>query len=144
MFATEKMPSESTPLITTVHVVPRRQRHAHHTVRRFFTIASGATLVCGFILFALHAFVIEPLHFHHPKGTDKSHSIPYEKLKEILLETPSSEHAREWSKYYTAGPHLAGKNYSQVRCLLRLGEGNVLTRTGRMDYAEMAGMGHRL
>lgn len=114
MFTTEKMPSESTPLITTVRPAPSRQRYSHHTVRRFFTIASASVLVLGFFFFAISAFVIEPLHFHHPKGTNKATSIPYEQLKEILLETPSPDHAREWSRYYTAGPHLAGKNYSQV------------------------------
>lgn len=31
-----------------------------------------------------------------------------------MLDTPKEEKAQEWSKYYTAGPHLAGKNYSQV------------------------------
>ena len=32
----------------------------------------------------------------------------------MLLETPKEEKAREWSQYYTAGPHLAGKNLSQA------------------------------
>jgi N-acetylated-alpha-linked acidic dipeptidase len=114
MFTTEKMPSESTPLIATVRAAPPRQRYSHHTIRRFFTIASASVLVVGFLFFAISALVIEPLHFHHPKGTSKARSIPYEQLKEILLETPSPDLAREWSKYYTAGPHLAGKNYSQV------------------------------
>ncbi len=31
-----------------------------------------------------------------------------------MLATPKEEKAEEWSRYYTAGPHLAGKNYSQV------------------------------
>ena len=32
----------------------------------------------------------------------------------MLLETPKPEKAREWAQYYTAGPHLAGKNLSQA------------------------------
>lgn len=40
--------------------------------------------------------------------------LPYEQLQDILLNTPSAAHAREWSEYYTAGPHLAGKNLSQA------------------------------
>ena len=32
----------------------------------------------------------------------------------MLLHTPTEEKAREWSNYYTAGPHLAGKNLSQA------------------------------
>ena len=30
------------------------------------------------------------------------------------MNTPDPEKAREWSQYYTAGPHLAGKNLSQA------------------------------
>lgn len=108
------MPSESTPLISTVRIAPARQRYPHQTIRRFFTIACSAILVFGFIFVAIHALIIEPLHFHHGKGAGKGKSLAYGELKKILLETPSSEHAREWSKYYTAGPHLAGKNYSQA------------------------------
>lgn len=32
----------------------------------------------------------------------------------MLLDTPKPEKAREWQQYYTAGPHLAGKNLSQA------------------------------
>jgi len=35
-------------------------------------------------------------------------------LKKILDEIPDASKAREWSRYYTAGPHLAGKNLSQA------------------------------
>ena len=40
--------------------------------------------------------------------------MSYGKLKEILSETPDPDKAREWSKYYTAGAHLCGKNLSQA------------------------------
>jgi N-acetylated-alpha-linked acidic dipeptidase len=40
--------------------------------------------------------------------------LSYASLKELLLETPDARKAREWSQYYTAGPHLAGKNLSQA------------------------------
>lgn len=30
------------------------------------------------------------------------------------MKTPNEQKAREWSEYYTAGPHLAGKNLSQA------------------------------
>ncbi|ERS99244.1 hypothetical protein HMPREF1624_04442 [Sporothrix schenckii ATCC 58251] len=35
-------------------------------------------------------------------------------LKDILLKTPSNDSVAEWLRYYTAGPHLAGQNYSQA------------------------------
>lgn len=40
--------------------------------------------------------------------------MSYSKLKEILLNTPDPEKAREWSRYYAGGPHLCGKNLSQA------------------------------
>ena len=45
-----------------------------------------------------------------PRGNGLSHS----ELNEILLHTPNELKAREWSQYYTSGPHLAGKNLSQA------------------------------
>jgi N-acetylated-alpha-linked acidic dipeptidase len=44
----------------------------------------------------------------------ESEGIKYEALKQTLLSTPDGEKAKEWSKYHTAGPHLAGKNFSQA------------------------------
>jgi N-acetylated-alpha-linked acidic dipeptidase len=49
----------------------------------------------------------------HPSWP-QSDGLSYSELKDILLETPSADKAREWSQYYTAGPHLAGKNLSQA------------------------------
>jgi N-acetylated-alpha-linked acidic dipeptidase len=40
--------------------------------------------------------------------------LSYDDVQELLLDTPKPEKAREWSKYYTSGPHLAGKNFSQA------------------------------
>lgn len=40
--------------------------------------------------------------------------MSYSELKDILTETPDAGKAREWSEYYTAGPHLAGQNLSQA------------------------------
>lgn len=44
----------------------------------------------------------------------ESEGIQYEALKQTLLSTPDGQKAKEWSKYHTAGPHLAGKNLSQA------------------------------
>jgi N-acetylated-alpha-linked acidic dipeptidase len=40
--------------------------------------------------------------------------MDYADLVEILNFTPNEEKSREWSKYYTSGPHLAGRNLSQA------------------------------
>ncbi|KAJ6190658.1 hypothetical protein N7519_000679 [Penicillium mononematosum] len=45
---------------------------------------------------------------------ERSYGLPYDQLQQILLNVPSADKAREWSQYYTAGPHLAGKNLSQA------------------------------
>jgi N-acetylated-alpha-linked acidic dipeptidase len=40
--------------------------------------------------------------------------LDYADLVSILNSTPNEDKAREWSNYYTSGPHLAGKNLSQA------------------------------
>jgi len=120
-------PSERTPLIATVRVAPPRQRYTHNVLRRFCTIALSSTLL-AFLLVFLATVAFHPPrdgHGHRPHDDDRhrwswpgwSHrKVSYEKLKEILLETPDSKLAEEWSRYYTSGAHMAGQNYSQV-CL---------------------------
>ncbi|PKK46614.1 hypothetical protein CI102_7790 [Trichoderma harzianum] len=116
--APEKMANESTPLIQTVRVGPPRRRYHHNTCRRFCTIACVSLLLCGFASFALHALYIWPSgleHRHrHPHHGHKHKHLTHEDLQAILLGTPSGEKAEEWSRYYTSGAHLAGKNYSQA------------------------------
>ncbi|UKZ75484.1 hypothetical protein TrVFT333_003170 [Trichoderma virens FT-333] len=112
------MANESTPLIQTVRVGPPRRRYHHHTCRRFCTIACVSLLLCGFASFILHALYIWPSgleHRHrHPHHGHKHKHLTHEDLQAILLGTPSGEKAEEWSRYYTSGAHLAGKNYSQA------------------------------
>jgi N-acetylated-alpha-linked acidic dipeptidase len=40
--------------------------------------------------------------------------LGFEELQKILLSTPKEHLTRQWSSYYTSGPHLAGKNISQA------------------------------
>ncbi|TVY13524.1 putative glutamate carboxypeptidase [Lachnellula arida] len=113
----EKM-NERTPLIATVHVAPPRRRYTHNIVRRFCTIALASSLVALVVLFLLPvAFLPDQRHPKpHPIGppNQSANALTFKELQEILLETPKEHKAQEWSKYYTSGPHLAGKNYSQV------------------------------
>lgn len=114
------MASEHTPLISTGRVATPRARYPHAVVRRFCTIALASTLVWFFIAVAVSLTIFPNGHSHHaPDGgwTWPGHGrrkVSYEQLQQILLDTPSSKKAEEWSRYYTAGPHLAGKNYSQA------------------------------
>ncbi|KAF7903028.1 hypothetical protein EAF00_002930 [Botryotinia globosa] len=108
--------NERTPLIATVIVGQPRQRYQHNTIRRFFTIAATCGLIVAVVLFLLPLSFIprHHKHWHHDKHHGESSAITYEELQQILLDTPKAERAREWSKYYTSGPHVAGTNLSQV------------------------------
>lgn len=117
----EKMATESTPLIQIVRVATPRHRYTHSTTRRFCTIASLGLLVVGFAFFTIDALFVWPEHYHYGNRSRYSESfrngktsLSHHDLEAILLDTPSSEHAEEWLRYYTAGPHLAGKNLSQA------------------------------
>ena len=121
---------ERTPLITTVVVGQQRQRYTHSTLRRFCTFCLTTTLIVVLILFLVPINWL-PFHgggehqndnpFYRVLSSPLPHSswpqsqgITYDELQQILLESPSADKAREWSEYYSAGPHLAGKNLSQA------------------------------
>ncbi|KAF2644501.1 Zn-dependent exopeptidase [Massarina eburnea CBS 473.64] len=124
------MASEHTPLIATVQTRPHRDRYPHHRLRYICTVLLTTALFTGLTtVFLLLYFT--PLDADSPSATSISaylpfaqHNLPtswpyssgisYEQLVEILRETPDREQAREWSRYYTSGPHLAGKNLSQA------------------------------
>jgi N-acetylated-alpha-linked acidic dipeptidase len=114
------MSSERTPLIARVPVAERRPRYPHAVLRRFCTVALASILIWFFFAVAVSVTFFPGAH---PRD-DPDHrwtwpgcgrrKVDHEQLKRILLDTPTSEKAEEWSRYYTAGPHLAGKNYSQA------------------------------
>lgn len=120
--------NERSPLIQTVIVTSPRPRYKHSTLRRFCTIALSSTFIVILIVFlspigwlsnnestgeGYSDFLPWPSKLPH-KEWPLSEGLPYKELQEILLTTPSPEKAREWSQYYTSGPHLAGKNLSQA------------------------------
>ncbi|KAF3925178.1 hypothetical protein ABW20_dc0102469 [Dactylellina cionopaga] len=116
---------ERAPLLANA---PTRRQHRPHrstTCIRFCYIIFQVTLFYAI----LYVLVLLPLrilpHWHSPKLGDvrpphERYPLPRDKdlglgtLYKILDETPDSEKAREWSKYYSSGPHIAGKNYSQA------------------------------
>ncbi|RAH73453.1 M28 family metallopeptidase [Aspergillus aculeatinus CBS 121060] len=118
-------PSESTPLLTSVAIAPRQYRYPHHALRRSCNFVLGFILAVSVLFFLVPSAILPREHgsiwsylpwanpFPHaswPHG----HGLGFEELQALLHETPSAEKAREWSSYYTAGPHLAGKNLSQA------------------------------
>lgn len=98
--------NERTPLIATVVVAAPRQRYSHSIVRQACTFIT----VCAFAVLAIVFLFGLP----HPPPHRKSNAVSFKELQDILLHTPKEEKAQEWSRYYTSGPHLAGKNYSQA------------------------------
>ena len=114
------MPSEHTPLLARVPVANPRPRYPHAVLRRFCTLALASVLIWFFLALALSASLFPDGHSHHnPSGRwtwpgCRRRKVDYDQLQRILLDTPDSALARQWSSYYTAGAHLAGKNLSQA------------------------------
>lgn len=108
------MANERTPLITTVAVGSPRRRYPHQTLRRFCSIALGSSLVVLLLTFLITVVYVPSNSHSHPRPGHGREHLPFEKLQDLLLDTPSAQKASEWSKYYTSGAHLAGQNLSQV------------------------------
>ena len=115
---------ERTPLIQTVVVTQRERRFPHSTFRRFCTIALSVTLVAvalGLLIpFSFFSDSREHINSYLPWSSQIPTSWPHTNglnftdLQAFIINTPSPEKARDWSKYYSSGPHLAGKNLSQA------------------------------
>lgn len=120
------MASEQTPLIQKVRTRPPSERYPHRSFRRFCTIILSA---CTFVALLFFAFLFigptldsspnttpyRPFRHSYPSAAwPESNGLSYKKLQHILQEMPKADKLREWSEYYTAGPHLAGKNLSQA------------------------------
>ena len=119
------MPDEQTPLLAVVHVEPRRQRYRHSTVRRFCTILLSGALAITVLCFLLPVAFLPNINGSEPSYLPWARSLPnkawpgsdgmkYKELQNILQNTPNEVEVKKWSEYYTAGPHLAGKNLSQA------------------------------
>jgi N-acetylated-alpha-linked acidic dipeptidase len=121
---------------------PRYRAYPHSTFRRFCTIALSCTLILVLIGFLVPFAILPddrhnhrphrqhgPLDGHNPFGDHdrwalssepysniwpQSDRLTFDDLKDIILQTPDEHEARKSSQYYTAGPHLAGKNLSQA------------------------------
>jgi N-acetylated-alpha-linked acidic dipeptidase len=122
------MSDERTPLIAVVQTRPHRDRYPHHRLRYVCTLFLSISLFTGLIA-AVLVLNFLPLGEDDsdtaagtswlvsgklPEGWPYSRGLDFDGLVDILTQTPDSEKAREYSRYYTAGPHLAGKNLSQA------------------------------
>ncbi|ETI27068.1 hypothetical protein G647_09750 [Cladophialophora carrionii CBS 160.54] len=146
---------EQTPLISTVYVTRRPRRTPHTTLKRFCTIALGSCLLVIAICFLLPVAILPrghdsvsaylPWSRPYPASWPQSNGLNFAELVDLLLETPSEDKARAWSEYYTAGPHLAGKNLSQALWTReRWEEFGVKTEIVAYDVFINYPLGHRL
>jgi N-acetylated-alpha-linked acidic dipeptidase len=122
---------EQAPLIRRVRIAASHPRKRPHYKSRFCGIA-----ICSPILFVVLTFVFPILLFgpatslvenvsRLPRylpffmplphsGWPNSHGLSFKALQDVTSSSIDSERIRESSRYYTSGPHLAGKNYSQA------------------------------
>jgi N-acetylated-alpha-linked acidic dipeptidase len=146
---------ERTPLISTVYVTQRPRRTPHTALRRFCTVALGSCLIALVLCFLLPVAILPRSHdsvssyfpwsLPYPRSWPQSNGLSFDELLDILLQTPSEKKAREWSEYYTAGPHLAGKNLSQALWTReRWEEFGVKSEIAAYDVYINYPLGHRL
>jgi N-acetylated-alpha-linked acidic dipeptidase len=138
--------NERAPLLAVVRIAPPRQRYSHSTLRRFCTIALATTLIIVVILFLLPIQWLPAQRSRPHKHWPESNGLPYKELQRTLQSVPDARKARGWSEYYTAGPHLAGKNLSQAMWTKDRWEEFGVTNTEIISYDTYINypVGHRL
>lgn len=71
--------------------------------------------------------------------------VGFEELEKIAISYPKADRAKEWSRYYTSGPHLGGQNYSQAVWTKEKLEGfGFKTQIETYDIYVNYPLGHRL
>ena len=119
MWEKSKMADEQTPLLQN------GPRYPHQRQRRYCTWLLTSVIVCATLLLTLSPLAskifgkddvdLDPdLHTVIKESWPQSSGISYEELQQILQGTPDESKARKWNHYYSSGPHLAGKNFSQA------------------------------
>lgn len=105
--------SEKTQLLFTSVIVPPRKQYVPRLFRHLCTSILVTVLVVSVCLSARKNDWAQGPNLFGPWPLS-SEGLSFKELQETLLTTPREDKAREWSQYYTAGPHLAGKNLSQA------------------------------
>lgn len=107
------------------HAAPQRHRSRCPALRRANHFALGALSVLSLLHFLTpYGFLpretgsnwsfLPGANVLPHESWPQSIGISYKELQGILHGTPSADSIRDFSGYYTAGPHLAGKNFSQA------------------------------
>lgn len=104
-----------------IHGPPHRVYRRATPLTRFARFTSIVLSVLALfatigVLLALDVSVTDPntwcLRLPHRNWPHHEHPIEY--WEHIVTSYPKADRAKEWSRYYTSGPHLGGKNYSQA------------------------------
>ena len=94
------------------------------TLSRFPAFSLAALITVTYIIYTFPASTFlgfasdvittgtSTLSLPHPGWPHNEH--PVEFWENIAISYPKAERAKEWSRYYTSGPHLGGLNYSQA------------------------------
>jgi len=119
------------------------------TLTRFTSIVLSALALYAVIgLYrALGVSITDPstwcLRLPHRNWPHQEHPIEY--WEHIVTSYPKADRAKEWSRYYTSGPHLGGKNYTQAKWTKdRLEELGIDTNIESYDIYVNYPVGHRL
>lgn len=99
---------------------PRTYRKTTSLTRfaRFVSFAVPITFLYAsyVVLTSLEFNILDPgswcLRLPHKNWPESKHPIEF--WEKIAISYPKADRAKEWSKYYTSGPHLGGQNYTQV------------------------------
>ncbi|KAJ5608838.1 hypothetical protein N7528_009405 [Penicillium herquei] len=112
--------TETSPLLE-VHATTQQNQPSSYILSSFYLLLAVVTIFMiswTLLLNILQGHSIRSyisLYYALPHASwPESSGITYDQLQKILLDTPNSDKVREWSSYYTSGPHLAGKNHSQA------------------------------
>ncbi|KAI5787659.1 glutamate carboxypeptidase [Peziza echinospora] len=120
------------------------------TFTRFVSIAAPIAF-----LYATYSLLAASGGGHGPSTWFDSYKLPHKnwphaeiqfsELEDIAISYPKAARAKEWSRYYTSGPHLGGANYSQALWTKdRLEELGLDTTIESYDIYVNYPLGHRL
>lgn len=137
--------NEKTRLLFQTVVVPPRKQYTPRLFRHLCTSILVTVLVVSVCLSTRKNDWAQGPNLFGPWPL-RSEGLSFKELQEILLTTPREDKAREWSQYYTAGPHLAGKNLSQAIWTRELWQGFGLQDSSLVAYDVYLNYpaGHRL
>lgn len=136
---------EKTRLLFRTVIVPPRKQYLPRLFRHLCISILVTVFVVSVCLFARKNDWAQGPNIFGPWPL-RSEGLSFKELQEILLTTPQEDKAREWSQYYSAGPHLAGKNLSQAIWTRELWQGFGIQDSNLVAYDVYINYpaGHRL